>query len=117
MRGKSSALTAQSDKPRQMQGFSIFVGMDIELAQRAEVVTGDVPYLLLQASSVLSLLGDITTNGYVDREDQRVSAVMDMASRALKSMAETEGEVMAELNRELLTALSEHRKAQMGDKA
>jgi hypothetical protein len=89
-------------------GDEVTISLPYDQASRASDVADGVFYMLNQASEVFRLLDNTISNGDVRGDDSGVAAVMGLASRALRSMADTEGEIMGDLGRAVQHGLSQH---------
>jgi hypothetical protein len=84
---------------------SITITLTHEEAQRLEIATAEVPYLLANAEGAFAVLHSGYAGGFLDGHHGAV-CIMELCARAFKSAAESEGEAIAMLDGKLRTALS-----------
>lgn len=90
----------------------VTISLPSDFASKAEIVAGDMAYVLNQASSVFTHIHDNITSGFVNGNDQGVAAIMALAGRALRDVAESEGVILEQLQQHILKGASAHLSAQ-----
>lgn len=101
MREKLKALRALHNS-----GDTVTVTLTAGQADRLELVTAEVPYLLGHAENVFALLGNGFAGGFLEGDDFRVHSIFALCERAFKHAAMQEGEAIAMFDRKLREAMA-----------